>query len=144
MTNFKTEIERIEKGCGNWDDTTLVQCERECNHKHLCQICQEQKQQLLTDMKIVEDAINQLGGAYIIKNKTKEGKLNILIELKEKLGLNHSQQEIQEKGEMYCAQIDEDIGKVCGRVDDTFTAYCIKHGRSVHKIKNVGGIKNEK
>ena len=33
------------------------------------------------------------------------------------------------EGEMYCA-IEE-----CGLVDKTHTAYCIKHGRSVHRIK---------
>ena len=37
-------------------------------------------------------------------------------------------------GKMYCAQIDDETGKVCGEIDDNNNAYCIKHGRSFHKI----------
>lgn len=36
------------------------------------------------------------------------------------------------EGEMYCAV------EGCGRVDETHTAHCLKHGRSVHKIKKDG------
>jgi len=32
--------------------------------------------------------------------------------------------------EMYCAV------EGCGRIDETYTAYCIKHGRSLHKMRN--------
>ena len=45
------------------------------------------------------------------------------------------------KGEMYCAIVDDETGKVCGRVDVSHSAQCIKHGRSVHKIK---GEQNER
>jgi len=38
-------------------------------------------------------------------------------------------------GEMYCAIIDDKTNEVCGEVDKTHSGYCIKHGRSVHKIK---------
>ena len=35
------------------------------------------------------------------------------------------------KEEMHCA-IDG-----CGEIDETFTAYCIEHGRSIHKVKKI-------
>jgi len=37
--------------------------------------------------------------------------------------------------EMYCIEVDDKTGKACGRIDETFSAYCSKHGRSVHKIR---------
>jgi hypothetical protein len=39
--------------------------------------------------------------------------------------------------EMYCAIIDDETGKCCERIDKSFMAYCIKHGRSAHKIRQV-------
>ena len=39
--------------------------------------------------------------------------------------------------EMYCAVIDDETGKVCGIVDKTHSAYCSKHGRSTHKMRDI-------
>ena len=36
------------------------------------------------------------------------------------------------KGDMYCV--------ICGEVNKTGTPYCIKHGRSVHRIKGGDGV----
>lgn len=40
---------------------------------------------------------------------------------------------LDKKGKMYCAI------KGCGKIDETHSAYCIKHGRSLHKIHNKEG-----
>jgi len=46
-------------------------------------------------------------------------------------------------GRMYCAIIDEDTGQVCGRVDESYTAHCIKHSRSTHNLCGENGLCNE-
>lgn len=43
-------------------------------------------------------------------------------------------------GKMYCAIIDDETGKVCGEIDNSHSAYCIKHGRSTHKICGDEGL----
>jgi len=37
--------------------------------------------------------------------------------------------EVEKETEMYCAV------EGCGKIDETHTAYCIKHGRSPHRIR---------
>lgn len=47
---------------------------------------------------------------------------------------------MNKKEVMYCVVIDDETGKVCGEIDETHTAYCIKHGRSPHRMKSVESI----
>lgn len=46
--------------------------------------------------------------------------------------------------EMYCAIVDDKTGKVCGNVDKSFTAYCIKHCRSPHRIREIKELGDKK
>lgn len=54
------------------------------------------------------------------------------------LGISNPADTLNSQEEMYCAI------EGCGEIDDTFTAYCIKHGRSPHKIRKINSQEKEK
>jgi hypothetical protein len=60
MTNFATELERIEKGCGKNRKIIYRGQIPYCNKQYLCKQCERVKQQLLTDRKMCEDVLIEL------------------------------------------------------------------------------------
>lgn len=85
MTNFKTEKERIEKGIKKINELQLSQ------HAEQYISFKARLSQLAQDKKMVEEAINRLGGEIISKNLTKEGILNVLVKLKQELGIGEKE-----------------------------------------------------